>query len=194
MISSHHVLIVAKTAIWISSSDVRNIKTGRKECFFPVDERKVDSVKNSLNVRQEKFCLEYASSGNACDAYMKAYKIPKGKRDYANACAIRLVHQQKIVQKLQDLSAEMKSEKIANASEMQEALTKIIRQELDEEVLMTEMVGDGMSETKKYKKKPCNKDVISAVDKLARIQGLYDQSNPLKVLIPVFTDEEKIPE
>ena len=151
-------------------------------------------MKNSLNVRQEKFCLEYASSGNACDAYMKAYKIPKGKRDYANACAIRLVHQQKIVQKLQDLSAEMKSEKIANASEMQEALTKIIRQELDEEVLMTEMVGDGMSETKKYKKKPCNKDVISAVDKLARIQGLYDQSNPLKVLIPVFTDEEKIPE
>ena len=69
---------------------------------------------------------------------------------------------------LQELAEQMASQKIANAKEMQEVLTSIIRQELDEEVIVVEGCGDGISEAVIKKKKPSTRDAIKAIETLAK--------------------------
>lgn len=104
-----------------------------------------------LTVRQEKFCLEYAESGNARQAYLNAGYKPKSDKA-ADAAASRLLSNVKVQKRLAELAEELKNSKIADIEEMQEVLTKIIRRELPGVTI---------------------KDVISAIDKLGRMQGAF---------------------
>lgn len=104
-----------------------------------------------LTVRQEKFCLEYAESGNARQAYIKAGYKPKSDKA-TDAAASRLLSNVKVQKRLAELAEELKNSKIADIQEMQEVLTKIIRRELPGVTI---------------------KDVISAIDKLGRMQGAF---------------------
>ena len=104
-----------------------------------------------LTVRQEKFCLEYAESGNARQAYLNAGYKPKSDKA-TDAAASRLLSNVKVQKRLAELAEELKNSKIADIQEMQEVLTKIIRRELPGVTI---------------------KDVISAIDKLGRMQGAF---------------------
>ena len=75
---------------------------------------------------------------------------------------------------------------------MQEVLTSIIRGELQEEVIVVEGCGDGVSQAVTKYKKPSMKDVISAVDKLAKMQGLYNDNNMILNVVPVFFGEDEL--
>ena len=78
------------------------------------------------NPRHEKFCLEYAACGNATEAYLKAgYGGKKRKTD--NAAAVNLLKKPKIADRIKELTAEIKRDKIANVVECQELLTVIAR-------------------------------------------------------------------
>lgn len=145
---------------------------------------------DELNRKQELFCEEYARTGFSTESYMTVYH-PKNKNTAKNS-AIRLLKLPKIQKRLQELAAEIGSEKIASAKEMQEKLTAIIRQEATDEVIVTEMVGDGVSEARKVNKKPDAKVVVAAIDKLARIQGVYDTNPNVTINIPVFDQEDKL--
>lgn len=68
---------------------------------------------------------------------------------------------------------EAEEKSIAKAAEMQKVLTNIIRQQLEEEVIVVENIGDFMSEAKKYTKTASIKDIISAVNTLAKMQGIF---------------------
>jgi phage terminase small subunit len=63
-----------------------------------------------------------------------------------------------------------------------------------EEVVVVEGCGDGYSEATTVEKKPSLKDVIKAVDTLARMQGVYDNKTTLNICIPVFGGEEDLEE
>ena len=78
-----------------------------------------------LNPKQEQFCIEYSTSGNATSAYKKIY----GVKDTATAQAAssRLLADERIQKYLRDLSEGLKSETIADVRELQEGLTKIFR-------------------------------------------------------------------
>lgn len=75
--------------------------------------------------------------------------------------------------RLAELAEETKRASIADIVEMQQKLTAIIRQELEEEVIVIESVGDFATEAKKINKKPAIKDVISAVNTLGKMQGAF---------------------
>lgn len=75
---------------------------------------------------------------------------------------------------------------------MQEVLTSIIRQESDEEVIVVEGCGDGVSEAVTKKKKPSQSDRIKAIQLLARMQGALDNSATLNVVLPVFSGENEL--
>ena len=126
----------------------------------------------ALSVKHEKFCLEYAKSGNARQSYLKAGYKPKtdGAAD-VNAC--RLLKNTKVQQRLAELAEEAKNASIADITEMQQKLTAIIRQQLEEEVIVIESAGDFMTEARVMKKKPAIKDVISAVNTLGKMQGAF---------------------
>lgn len=143
-----------------------------------------------MTSKMKKFCLEYASSGNATQSAIKAGYAEKT----AYSQGQRLLKNVEVKSYLQELAEQMESDKIANAKEMQERLTSIIRMQIKEEVVAVEGCGDGYSEARILEKNPNLKDVVKAIDTLARMQGVYDTKTTLNLCIPVFGGEEDLEE
>lgn len=80
----------------------------------------------ALSVRQEKFCLEYAKSGNATEAYKLAGYQPKSEKA-AGANAARLIGNDRVQARLQELQRETAIPAIADAQEIQSLLTEAMR-------------------------------------------------------------------
>jgi phage terminase small subunit len=125
-----------------------------------------------LPIKQEKFCVEYAKSGNARHAYKKAGYNCKTD-EAADSAANRLLKKVEVKARLAELAEEAKNASIADIVEMQQRLTTIIRQELEEEVVVVESTGDFSSEARKINKKPAIKDVINAINTLGKMQGAF---------------------
>lgn len=141
-----------------------------------------------MNARQERFCQEYSKCGNAT---MSAIEAGYSERT-ARSIGQRLLTNVDIKRRIQELQDEIKTSNILDARQMQEILTQIILQESDEEVIVVEGCGDGVSEAVTKKKKPSQSDRIKAIQLLARMQGSLDNSATLNVVIPVFGGEEDL--
>lgn len=140
------------------------------------------------NVKHEAFCLHYAKTGNATESYKKAgYTAKTEGAIYANAN--RLLKNDKVKARLQELAEELASEKIANIKEVQERLSAILRGETTEDVVIVENKGDFTSEARVVKVKTPTKDVIKAGVELAKMQGGYDNKLPVEVIVPIFSGE-----
>ena len=136
----------------------------------------------ALTVKQEKFCLEYAKSGNARQAYKSAGYNCKNEASL-DASASKLLSNAKVKARLAELAEDAKNNSIADIQEMQEKLTEIIRQHLEEEVIVV----DPVSGASKMKKTASIKDIISAVNTLGKMQGAFvdklDIKNAVSVVI-----------
>jgi phage terminase small subunit len=145
----------------------------------------------ALPIKQEKFCLEYAKSGNQRQAYFKAgYKCKSDEAADANAS--RLLRNAMVQARLAELAEEIKDASIAGITEMQQTLTAIIRQQLEEEVIVVESVGDFMSEARKMDKKPAIKDIISAINTLGKMQGAFVDKVELNTLPVVISGDDDL--
>jgi phage terminase small subunit len=60
-------------------------------------------VENKLTIKQENFCLEYVKSGNASEAYKKAYAAGKMKAASINRLAKQLIDNIKITSRIKEL-------------------------------------------------------------------------------------------
>lgn len=145
----------------------------------------------SLNVKQENFCLHYAKTGNATESYKVAGYQAKTE-GAAYAASNRLLKNVKVKARLAELAAELAGEKIASIKEVQERLTSILRGELQEEQVIVEGCGDGVSEAKIVKRQPQLKDVIKAGEMLAKMQGGFDTKLQVELTVPVFSGEERL--
>lgn len=126
----------------------------------------------ALSMKQEKFCLEYAKSGNQRQAYLAAgYKCKNDAS--ADASASQLLRNPKVKERLAELAEELKNASIADITEMQQILTSIIRKQMTEEVIVVESVGDYMTEARKMDKEPSIKDIINAITTLGKMQGAF---------------------
>lgn len=137
-----------------------------------------------LPIMQETFCLEYAASGNATDAYKKAGY--KAKNDnVAAAAAARLLRTVKVQLRLQELAKEIAAPKIANIQEIQEFLTAVMRQEKKEEEIV--VAGD-FAETKE--KTPPISTAIKAAETLAKLQGAFRTDINITGALPVIIQDD----
>lgn len=141
-----------------------------------------------MTARQIKFCLAYATNGNATESAKEAGYSAQTAR----SCGQRLLTNADVQNYLKELAEENASQKIADAKEMQEVLTSIIRQEMEEENIVVEGCGDGVSEAIIKTKKSSHKDVLKAIDLLGRMQGCFDNRSTLNVVLPVFGGEESL--
>lgn len=144
-----------------------------------------------LNYKQEQFCLYYAQTGNATESYKKSGYKPKNDNS-AGANARRLLQNDNIQARLRELTDEMASEKIASAAEVQERLTRILRMEETEDVVVVEGIDKGISEARVVEKRPQLKDVIKAGETLAKMQGAFDNNVNVNLSIPVFSGDEEL--
>ena len=143
-----------------------------------------------MTEKQKRFAEEYMKTGNSRQAYINAGYSGTEKSIDVNAS--RLLRSDKVQEYIHQISDEIKSKKIADIEELQIRLTNIIRGLTTEEVIVTELIGDGMSKSKVLKKKPSLKDVIKACELLGRITGAYSNNNILNVVMPVYSGEDEL--
>ena len=80
----------------------------------------------ALNERQTKFCELYAKTGNATKAYMEAGYDIKSEAG-ARASSSKLLTNPNVVAFLSELNESMRSEAIADITEVKEVWTSILR-------------------------------------------------------------------
>lgn len=143
-----------------------------------------------MTAKQKRFCEEFVKTGNATQSAISAGYSEKT----ANEQSSRLLTKVSIKSYIRSLQDEIKNENILDATKMQEVLTSIILQESEEEVIVVEGCGDGMSEAVTKTKTASNADRIKAIQLLARMQGALDNTATVNVVLPVFGGEDDLEE
>ena len=135
--------------------------------------------------RQQKFADEYIVDCNATRAYKAAY--PNVKKDgAARACASKLLTNPNIAAYIEEKLAEISSRKTAEAKEVMEYLTSVMRGESSAAVVVVEGYGEGCSEAKIIEKPPDEKERLKAAELLGKRFGLFTNNVNLDGAIPVI--------
>lgn len=138
----------------------------------------------ALTERQEKFCIEYAKSGNATEALKLAgYKYKDDNSARANAS--RLLTYDNIKTRLQELHDDYTNESVASIQEIKEFWTAVMRNEETEEVIVTNEAGPY-----RITKDSSLKDRIKAAELLGRTAGIFVDNVNVTGTVPVtFVDD-----
>lgn len=124
--------------------------------------------------KQRKFADEYLIDCNGTRAYKAAY--PNVKKDStAAAAATRMLKNVKVAEYVAEKLAEISSRKTADAQEVMEYLTSVLRGESEAEVVVVEGYGDGCSEAKRIKKNPDERERLKAAELLGKRFGLFTE-------------------
>lgn len=162
-----------------------------------------------MTEKQKRFADEYLIDLNATRAYRAAY--PNCKSDKAAAAAAtRLLKNVKVQKYIEEKSKEIHREKIADAQEVMEYLTAVMRRENMESVVVTlteeqtkYITGkDGVARRQTVKKEvPQIVEIpakLSDANKAAELLGkrfqLFKEGIDLNVQIPIFEGESELEE
>ena len=125
-----------------------------------------------MTEKQKRFCDEYLIDCNATRAYKAVYKNIKGD-EVARRAGSRLLTNVDIKKYIDDRMEEIHNEKTADAQEVIEYLTSVMRGESTSEEIVVEGTGDGCSEARAIEKAPSEKDRLKAAELLGKRYGLY---------------------
>lgn len=150
--------------------------------------------KSKLSKKQEMFALEYIKDFNATRAYKEVYKTCK-KDETAQVDSSRLLGNARVQTYIQNIFNNIRSEKIADAEEVMEYLTKVLRGESQSEIVVVEGTGDGCSSARKMNKAPDEKDRLKAAELLGRRYGIFtDNLKTSSITVKIVNDLEDDPE
>lgn len=140
--------------------------------------------------KQKKFCDEYLIDCNATRAYKVAY--PNIKNDHsARTLASRLLTKVDIKTYIDEQLDKISSEKTADAKEVMEYLTSVMRGESQAEIVVVEGTGDGCSDARRMNKAPDEKERLKAAELLGRRYGLFKENVNLEVEPVVLVNDLK---
>lgn len=115
------------------------------------------------NIRHERFAQAIAQGKSATDAYIQAGYKARGKS--AGNAASRLMENDGIKRRLEEIAAELASKAIADADEIQRFLTAVMRGEVEEQL----MTRDGLLVTARANVR----DRTKAAELLGRARGVF---------------------
>lgn len=121
--------------------------------------------------KQKRFCEEYIVDMNATEAAKRAGYSEKTAYSIGN----ENLNKPEIQNYIQELTDQMKADSIASAEEVLQYLTSVLRGDEMDEAIVTESVGDGMSEARRMNKKVNARDKIKAAELLAKRYGLLTE-------------------
>ena len=124
-----------------------------------------------MTEKQKLFADEYLIDLNATRAYKAVYKNIKND-DVARVNGSKLLTKANIKAYIDDRLEEIKSKKVAEAREVMEYLTSVMRGESSSEVLR--FVGDGYQDISK--KAPDEKERLKAAELLGKRFGLFTEN------------------
>ena len=125
-----------------------------------------------MTEKQKKFADEYLIDLNATRAYRAVYKTIKND-GVARRNGSRLLTNADIKGYIDERLNEIHNEKTADAQEVMEYLTSVLRGESVSEEIVVEGLGDGCSVARTMEKGPSEKDRLKAAELLGKRYGLY---------------------
>ena len=125
-----------------------------------------------MTEKQKRFCDEYLIDCNATRAYKAVYKNVKSD-DAARVNASRLLTNANVKKYIADRMEEIHNEKTADAQEVIEYLTSVLRGESTAQEIVVEGTGDGCSEARTMEKAPSEKEKLKAAELLGKRYALF---------------------
>ncbi len=145
-----------------------------------------------LTINQKRFADEFIISGNATEAYLKAYKSVK-RAETAAANGSRMLRNAKVKVYIDERLAELEDKAIAKQNEVLKYLTSVMRGESVSEIVVVEGQGDGCSAARRVDKTPDEKERLKAAELLNRRYGTPSDLREQKARIAKLQAEtEKI--
>ncbi|MBS9539236.1 terminase small subunit [Staphylococcus hominis] len=135
----------------------------------------------SLTLKQKQFADEYIRTGNA---YQSAINVGYSEK-YAKARSHKMLENVGINQYIDDNLEIIQKESIAEADEIMRYLTRVLRAEEKEEILV--YVGDGMQEIQTIQ--PSAKDRIKAAELLGKRYRMWTEKQEIEITTPIFIDD-----
>lgn len=123
----------------------------------------------AMTNKQKRFADEYLVDLNATQAAIRAGYSEKTARQIGEQNLSKLDIKTYIEEQLQRLH----NERTADAQEVVEYLTSVLRGESEGEELVNEFQGDGISKAVNVKKKPSEKDKLRAAELLGKRFGIF---------------------
>lgn len=142
-----------------------------------------------LSVKQQKFCDLYLKYGNATKAAKEAGYSGKN----AGQNAAKLLKNPKIKAFIDQRLEEAASKRIADVEEVLEYLTKGVRQELTEDVVVVKGIGEGVSMPVVVQKGISLRDSTKCAELLAKRYGILDKDAlTVTVNVPQFGGDDDL--
>lgn len=135
----------------------------------------------SLTLKQKQFADEYIRTGNA---YQSAINVGYSEK-YAKARSHKMLENVGINQYIDDNLEIIQKESIAETDEIMRYLTRVLRGEEKEEILV--YVGDGMQEIQTIQ--PSAKDRIKAAELLGKRYRMWTEKQEIEITTPIFIDD-----
>ena len=125
-----------------------------------------------MTEKQKRFCDEYLIDCNATRAYKAVYQNVKSD-ETAKSAASRLLTNVNVKKYIDDRMEELHNEKTADAQEVIEYLTSVLRGESIAQEIVVEGTGDGCSEARTMEKAPSEKEKLKAEELLGKRYALF---------------------
>ena len=122
----------------------------------------------ALTPKKKKFADEFLKCGNQSEAYRRAYNCKNMKPETITENASKLMRDNDVATRVKEQQEKLNRSNIADAQEIQETLTKLMRGEIDEECISSLGKGNGVFEPIKVKKKYPLKTVLRLVNCLPK--------------------------
>ena len=140
-----------------------------------------------MNAKQKKFCDEYLVDCNAAQAAIRAGYSPKTAKQIGQENLTKPDLRAYIDAELEKLH----NAKTANAAEVMEYLTAVMRGESTAHVVVVEGIGEGCSEAKVIQKPPDEKERLKAAELLGKRFGLFKENVSLDIEPVVIVNDLK---
>lgn len=144
-----------------------------------------------LTLKQQKFADEYIISGNATDAYKRAY--PNVKKDgAARANASRLLTNANMLDYIRTQTESLRSSKIMDQQEVMERYTAIARGEPKKAVYREKLTvkGETFETIKEYEHSPSFEEVNKALEQVGKRYAMWTDKQEITGDIAVtFVDD-----
>lgn len=134
-----------------------------------------------LTLKQKAFADYYIELGNATQAAIKAGYSSK----YANTNANKLLQNTTIKAYIDERLKQIEDKRIANAAEVLEYLTSVLRGESQSEIVVVEGDGDGCSSARRMDKAPDERERLKAAELLGKRYALFTENTNLNANVGV---------
>jgi len=134
-----------------------------------------------MNAKQKRFCDEYLIDCNATQAAIRAGYSPK----VAYSTGSENLEKPELKSYISEQLEKIHNEKTADATEVIEYLTSVLRGESQASIVVVEGTGDGRSKARSIDKQPDEKERLKAAELLGKRYGIFTDKVKVDGAVPV---------